>query len=230
VFRVFLVDMQVTYREALALVLEQDQQFTVVGQAASGETIDQPAPNIDLALVGLPYPDHPDVGLIRKLRSANPRMQVIAMTADNDRASIAMAVEAGATGVLTRSAPLREAIDTLRRSCLGEQLLTPDDTIELLRLAAERRELNFAATLTLGRLTRRELQILQVLAEGLGDREIAERLNISTETVRTHFVHILGKLDVSSRIQALIFAVRYGAVRIPTMHDSPLEVASRNGK
>jgi DNA-binding NarL/FixJ family response regulator len=125
-----------------------------------------------------------------------------------------MAIEAGATGVLEKSASLAETIEAIQLAWAGESLLPPQEMIDLLRMASLRRENEYAATETLNRLTPRELEILQVLAEGLSDREIGERLHISTETVRTHFVNILGKLHVSSRIQALVFAVRHGAVQI----------------
>ena len=125
-----------------------------------------------------------------------------------------MAIEAGATGVLARTTSLADIIESIQLAWAGESLLTaPGDDRSSTHGQPAARE-RVCGDGDLNRLTPRELEILQVLAEGLSDREIGERLHISTETVRTHFVNILGKLHVSSRIQALVFAVRHGAVQI----------------
>lgn len=84
----------------------------------------------------------------------------------------------------------------------------------MLRLASERREENREAQRALEQLTPRERDVLQALGRGLSDKEIAQDLGVSTETVRTHMVNILSKLEVDSRLQALVFAVRHGAVTI----------------
>jgi DNA-binding NarL/FixJ family response regulator len=97
---------------------------------------------------------------------------------------------------------------------MGEQLLELSEVVELLRIAGRRREQDRSAQVVISRLTRREREVLQALADGLNDREIAERLHISTETVRTHMVNILRKLGVDSRLQALVFAARHGIVKI----------------
>jgi DNA-binding NarL/FixJ family response regulator len=91
--------------------------------------------------------------------------------------------------------------------------MAPAEMIEMLRLAARQRETRFDIELRLSKLTRRELEVLRLLAEGLGDSEIADRLSISTETVRVHMPKMLGKLGVNSRLQALIFAWKAGVSR-----------------
>ncbi len=88
------------------------------------------------------------------------------------------------------------------------------EVIELLRLAGQRREEEREARLALDRLTRREREVLQALADGLGDKEIAARLVLSVDTARRHMANILGKLGADSRLQALVLAVRHGAVEI----------------
>ncbi len=96
----------------------------------------------------------------------------------------------------------------------GEPLLSPNETIELLRLASRRREQNFEAQRAIEKLTPREIEVLRALADGLSDREISERFHIGVGTTRNHIVSIFGKLGVHSRLQALIFAVRHGVVEI----------------
>ena len=105
-------------------------------------------------------------------------------------------------------------IDALRRLAAGEQLLAPQEVIELLRLADQHRERDRAAEFALGQLTPREREVLQALAEGLTDKEIAQRLHVRTDTARNHMMRILGKLGVNSRLQALVFALRHGGVRL----------------
>ena len=123
-------------------------------------------------------------------------------------------MEAGAEGVVHKSVGIREIIELVRRLSRGEQLLSTAEVIELLRLVGEEREQNRAAQAALSRLTQRELEVLQALAEGLNDKQIAQRLHISSETSRTHMVNILRKLGLESRLQALVFAVHHGAVTI----------------
>jgi DNA-binding NarL/FixJ family response regulator len=97
---------------------------------------------------------------------------------------------------------------------VGEQLLTQQEVIEALRFIGRERESNREAQLASARLTPREREVLQALAEGSSDREIARRLHVGEGTVHSHVTNILSKLEVSSRLQALVFAVRHGVVTI----------------
>jgi len=96
----------------------------------------------------------------------------------------------------------------------GETLLSPQEAVELLRLAGSRRETEYEARQTVALLTPREKEVLQALADGLDSKESAERLNISVETERNHMARILAKLGVHSRLQALVLALRHGVVSI----------------
>lgn len=212
--RALLVDDHAVYREAFGLALEQRLDLKIATQVASLEDARPWFAEVDLGVIGLSIADGNGHSLLREWRAANPTVPILVLSESPERSDLAMAIEAGATGVLEKSASLAETIEAIQLAWAGESLLPPQEMIDLLRMASLRRENEYAATETLNRLTPRELEILQVLAEGLSDREIGERLHISTETVRTHFVNILGKLHVSSRIQALVFAVRHGAVQI----------------
>jgi two-component system, NarL family, response regulator DevR len=212
--RVLLVDDHAVYREALGLILEQRLDLRVVAQVASIDAARPWFADVELGIVGLTITNGACAALLREWRAANPAAPILVLSESSERSDLAMAIEAGATGVLAKTTSLAEIIESIQLAWAGESLLPPQEMIDLLRMASLRREHEYAATETLNRLTPRELEILQVLAEGLSDREIGERLHISTETVRTHFVNILGKLHVSSRIQALVFAVRHGAVQI----------------
>jgi DNA-binding NarL/FixJ family response regulator len=169
---------------------------------------------VDLAVVDLNLPDGDGTELIGNLRAASPRAVVLVLTASAERGAYARAVEAGAAGVLNKSSSIKEVIDAARRLSAGEAVLSADEVAELLRLAGSRRERDREAQVAIEQLTPREGEVLRLLADGLSDKEIAERLYIGSGTARSHVVSILGKLRVHSRLQALVFAVRYGLVDI----------------
>lgn len=213
--RVLLVDDHASFRQPLAFMLNREPDLTVVAQAGSlAEARGLLNEEIDVGVVDLVLPDGNGVTLVRDLRAANSHSQVLVLTASVDRRDLARAVEAGASGVMNKSASIEEIISAIRGLSGGEQLMSPRELVDLLRLAVQQREQDRDAELALGRLTPREREVLQALAEGLNDREIGQQLHVSTETVRTHMVNILGKLGVESRLQALVYALRHGAVTI----------------
>lgn len=213
--RILLVDDHASFRQPLAFMLKREPDFMVVGQAGSlAEARALLNEEIDVAVVDLVLPDGNGATLVRDLRAVNPQSQILVLTASVDRRDLARAVEAGASAVMNKSARIDEIISAIRSLNAGEQLMSPRELVDLLRLAVQQREQDRDAELALGRLTPREREVLQALAEGLNDREIGQQLHVSTETVRTHMVNILGKLGVESRLQALVYAVRHGAVTI----------------
>jgi len=214
VIRVLLVDDHASFRQPLAFLLSREPDITVVGQAGTLAEARRLLRDIDVAVIDLALPDGDGVALIEELRAVNPRAAALVLTASTDRRHLARAVEAGAVGVLHKSAEVVEIIAAIRRLGAGEWLLTPREIVELLRLAGQQREQCREAEAALARLTAREREVLQALADGLSDREIAARLHISSETVRAHMSNILSKLGVQSRLQALVFALRHGAVTI----------------
>lgn len=213
--RVLLVEDHASFRQALAFMLEREPDFTVVAQAGSLAEARTLLEGVDIAVVDLDLPDGNGLDLVGELRAANPQGMVLVLTASADRKQFARAVEAGAAGVIHKSARIDEIISALRRLASGGQLLSPAEIIELFRFATHDLRQDRSAQMTLARLTPREREVLQTAAEGLRDKEIAERLHISTQTVRTHMENILGKLGVDSRLQALLLAARHGVVKLP---------------
>ena len=212
--RVLLVEDHASFRQALAMTFEREPDFEVVAQAGSLAQARGMLAGADVALVDIELPDGNGLDLIPEVRGANPHGAVLVLTARTERTQLARAIEAGAAGLIHKSADIGEIIETTRRVAAGELLLSPPEVIELLRLSTRLREQERDAQLRLGQLTRREREVLQALTDGLNDAQIAERLTISVETSRTHMANILGKLGVDSRLQALVYAVRNGAVRI----------------
>jgi two-component system nitrate/nitrite response regulator NarL len=213
-----LVEDHVSFRQALAFMFEREPEFEVVGQVGSvGEVRELPdglLRDVEVAVVDLALPDGDGLELIEDLSSNEPQIMTLVLSASLESGRFARAIEAGAGGVLHKSTPIKDIIGAVRRLRAGEALLSPDEVIEMLRVVSREREEKREALQAIEKLTSREREILRALAEGLESREIAEKLNITVETERTHMVNILSKLGVHSRLQALVFAARHGLVEI----------------
>ena len=213
--RVLLLEDHASFRQALALIIEREPDFSVVAQAGSLAEARALLPqDVDVAVVDLSLPDGEGRTVITALHRASPRTRVLVPTASLDPVQRAQAVEAGAAGVLHKAAALDEIVSAVRRLGAGEWLFAPHELVEMLRFVSRHRDQQREATLLLQQLTPREREVLQALAAGLDSKQIAERLYITVETERTHMVNILSKLGVHSRLQALVFALRHGAVAI----------------
>ena len=167
-----------------------------------------------MALVDLDLPDGSGVDFIGALRDAQPQVRALVLSAHSDPGQLARAIEAGATGVVHKSASPRDVVESVRRLYAGEQLLSQQEFMESIRLLSRERQADREVQLIIGQLTPREREVLQALAEGLSDKEISERLYVGVGTIHTHIKSILSKLEVQSRLQALVFAVRHGVVEI----------------
>jgi two-component system nitrate/nitrite response regulator NarL len=215
--RIFLVEDHASFRQALAFMFEREGEFAVAGQAGSlaeARSFLRKSPDgFDVAVVDLALPDGDGFGLIAEL-SSRPDIMTLVLSASLEPSRFARAVEAGASGVLHKSAPIGEIVDAVRRLRSGEALLSPAEVVEMLRMVSRRRQEEYEARRAIEKLTPREKQVLMALSEGLDSKDIAEKLHITVETERTHMVNILGKLDVHSRLQALVFAARHGLVEI----------------
>ena len=212
--RVLLVEDHATFREPLAFMLEREPEFTVAAQAGSLAEARRVLGGVDLAIVDLDLPDGNGADLVEELRAKNPGGMVLILTGSADREAHARAVERGAAGVLHKSVRVGEVIGTAKRLVAGEPLLSTDEVVELLRLAGRSRTRDRDARRSIDQLTPREREVLQALADGLSDKEISGRLHVGAGTVRNHLVSIFGKLGTNSRLQTLVFALRYGAVEI----------------
>ena len=223
--RILLVEDHTSFRQTLAYLFDQQPDFRVVAQA--GTLVEarraMEGSEADLGVIDLSLPDGEGTGLIAELRDANADFAALVLTASLDRANHARAVEAGAAGVLHKSADVDVILDATRRLGEGETLFSQDELVELLRLAGQNREEELEARVSIEQITPREREVLRSLAEGLSNKEIAAKLHMSVDTERTHMMNILNKLGVHSRIQALLFAARHGLVEAGLR----LELASR---
>jgi DNA-binding NarL/FixJ family response regulator len=198
-------------------MLEREPDLTVVAQAGSlaeARCILEGGPNVDIAVVDLNLPDGSGKDFITELMASNPNAQTLVLTALSEREPLAQAIEAGAAGILHKSSSIDDIVDAVRCLHAGEQLLSQQEVIEAVRLVSRQRREDREAELMLGKLTPRELEVLQALADGLGDKGIAQKLYVTPGTVRAHMTSILSKLEARSRLQALVLAVRHGFVKI----------------
>lgn len=214
--QILLVEDHASFRQTLAFIFDQEPGFEVVAQAGSLAEARQGMSGLkaDLGVIDLSLPDGEGVELIRELREANREFAALILTASLDKMEHARAVEAGAAGVLHKSADVDAILSATRRLAAGETLLSPVELVEFLRLAGRSREKEREAQASLRQITPREREVLQKLAEGLSNKEIAARLHMSVDTERTHMMNILNKLGVHSRLQALLFAARHGLVEL----------------
>ncbi len=216
--RILLIEDHASFRQALAFMFEREEEFAVVGQAGTlaeaREFLNGSADATDVAVCDLALPDGDGFDLIEELAAKGSRITTLVLSASLEPARFARAVEAGASGVLHKAVAIGDIVDAVRRLNAGEALLSPNKIIEMLRIVSRKRQEELEAQKSIDQLTRREREVLQALAEGLDSRDIAEKLHITVETERTHMVNILNKLDVHSRLQALVFAARNGVVEI----------------
>ena len=214
---IMLVEDHASFRQALAFMFEREPEFSVVAQAGSIKEAREAVENadgVDVAVVDLGLPDGDGVSLVEELSASKSGISALVLSASLEPARFASAVEAGAAGVLHKSASISEIVDAARRLTAGEALISPNEIIEMLRMVSRKRQEEYEVRQAIDKLTRREKEVLQALAEGLDSKEIAEKLHITIETERTHMVNILNKLGVHSRLQALVFATRHGLVEI----------------
>jgi DNA-binding NarL/FixJ family response regulator len=219
--RIMLVDDHTSFRQPLAFMLEREPDLTVVAQAGSlAEAREvlreahEDGPEVDVAIVDLELPDGFGTEFVAELLADNPNAQAMVLSAFSDKGTLALAVEAGAAGVLHKSSRIDDITAAVRRLRSGEQLLSQREVIEAVRYVSRTRSEARETQLMVAKLTPRERDVLQALAEGLSDKEIAERLYVGIGTVRSHTTSLLSKLAVQSRLQALVFAVRHGLVEI----------------
>jgi two-component system nitrate/nitrite response regulator NarL len=190
-----LLEDHASFRQALAFMFEREPGFELVAQAGSvieartlpGESLK----DVEVAVVDLGLPDGDGFELIEHFASAEPKIMTLVLSASLEPGRVARAVEDGATGVLHKATPIKDIVAAVRQLKSGEALLSPDEVVEMLRVVSRERQQRQEALQAIERLTPREIELLQALAEGLESREIAEKMSITVETERTHTVNIL---------------------------------------
>jgi DNA-binding NarL/FixJ family response regulator len=203
--RVLIADDHRLMREGTAALLRLDERIEVVGLAADGEEAlslaERRSP--DVALIDLGMPRLNGIETCAILRERFPEMEVVILTASEREEDLYAALRLGAAGYLLKDMPPRELIEAVLEAGRGEPNIAPSMAS---RILDEMRDED-----PLAALTEREREVLSLLADGLRNREIAERLVISEATVKTHVRHVLEKLRARNRAEAAAFAARHMA-------------------
>ena len=197
VIRVLIVDDHCIVREGLRMLLACDPNLEVVGEAADGAEAIQRArqlrPNVVVMDLLMPVLD--GISATRAIRNELPETQVLVLTIVLERVSVVEAIRAGATGYLLKDIQAAELHTAIKAAAAGQVYLSPQTSVYLLEP-----------------LTPREMDVLRLLAQANSNKEIARTLHLLEETVKFHVRHILAKLGVQSRTQAVLAAIRLGIV------------------
>ncbi len=207
--RILIVDDHALHRDGARGVLARHDDLDVVGDAGSAEMalalVDRLVP--DVVLMDIRMPGMGGIEATRRIRAAHPGVHVLVVSAYDDDEYVRGALEAGASGHLSKAAPGRELAEAIRAAAAGHTVVSPD---VLVRLLVGRAEVPGRPT-----LSERESAVLQCLARGLTSRQIAAELHISPRTVERHCESIYARLAVHSRTEAVVAAFAAGMVRGP---------------
>lgn len=211
--RLLIADDQAMVRSGLKMILESESDLEVVGEAQNGEEavrqVAKHKPDVVLMDVRMPVMD--GLEATRLVVTDHPDTRVIVLTTFDIDDYVYGALRAGASGFLLKDAPADDLIAAIRVVASGDALLAPSVTRRVIERFAERPAPN-AAIKGLDDLTERESEVLKLLARGLSNTEIAEKLFLSEATVKTHVSHILAKLGIRDRVQAVVTAYESGLV------------------
>lgn len=204
--RVLIVDDHRVVREGLQRFLERDPELIVVGEAADGVEAVELARQLrpDVVLMDLLMPVMDGIAATSAIRKELPETEVVALTSVLESSSVVGAVRAGAIGYLLKDIQASELRRAIKVAAAGQVQLTPQASAYLVR------EVQTPETTDM--LTGREREVLRLLALGHSNKEIARDLQIAEDTVKTHVKHVLAKLGVQSRTQAVLYAMRQGLI------------------
>ncbi len=211
--RIVLADDQELVRAGFRMILEGEDDFDVVGESTDGtaavELVKGERP--DVVLMDIRMPGLDGIEATRRIAAAGSGAHVLVLTTFDRDEYVYRSLEAGAAGFLLKTAPPARLIEAVRTVAAGEALLAPSITRRLIESYLRRPRPEAQARLDA--LTQRELEVLRLLADGLSNAEIAKRLVVSDTTVKTHVNHVLSKLALRDRVQAVIYAYESGLVQ-----------------
>ena len=209
---VLLVDDHKLVRQGVRAFLEAHDEFLVVGEAESGSVGVKLAEEYipDVVLMDLIMPEMDGVEATRQVKNISPRSHVVVLTSYHEDEHIFPALEAGATSYILKDVDMEELAEAVRRSARGEVTLHPRVASRILQElhGAKQDEVN-----PFTELTKREMEVLKLIASGLSNNEIADQLVISDHTVKGHVSNIFSKLHLADRTQAAVYAWQKGVVR-----------------
>lgn len=208
--RVLIVDDHALFRQGLQTVLDQEADIEVVGEAGDGQQAVQQAQELmpDVVLMDIRMPGRSGIDAAQRIKDSVPHAKILMLTISDEEVDLFDAIKAGASGYLLKEIPVDEIADAVRSVAAGQSRISPSMATKLLQEFSAMSKHEPKEMPSAPRLTDREMQVLKLVAEGLGNRDIAERLYISENTVKNHIRNILEKLHLHSRMEAVVYAVR----------------------
>lgn len=209
--RVLLADDHTLVREATAEIVDHQPDMQVVGQVGTGEEAITMARDLqaDVAVMDIAMPHVSGVEATRQITAQCPGCRVLMLTAHEEQRHVIESLQAGAVGYLPKTVNITELLQAIRATARGDSVLPPSIAAMVVRHLAEKEP----AEEPVCPLTGRELEVLQLVAWGLTNYDIAQQLYVSVRTVEAHLTHIYNKLGVGSRTEAVVCAMQRGWVK-----------------
>jgi two-component system response regulator DevR len=197
--KILIVDDHDIVRKGLAMLVSRQEDLSVVAEAGTiAQAVEKARESVpDVVLMDSRLPDGSGIEACREIRNENPEVKVLMLTSSSDEEAVMGSIMAGASGYLLKEIRSQEVVDAIRRVGSGQSLLDPTVTASVLDRVRRGKEEDVMA-----QLTEQELGILELIAQGRTNREIAGHIKLSLETVKNNVSNILGKLEVSRRSRA----------------------------
>jgi len=210
--RVLIVDDHALFRRGLEMVLTAEDGIEVVGEGSDGhEAIEKAGEMLpDIVLMDIRMPRRSGIEACAAIKEAVPSAKIVMLTISDEEEDLFEAIKAGATGYLLKEIAIDEVPEAVRAVHGGQSLISPSMASKLITefAALSKRSEEVQQQVPAPKLTEREMEVLRLVARGLGNREIAKELFISENTVKNHVRNILEKLQLHSRMEAVVYAVR----------------------
>jgi len=209
--RVLIADDHALFRRGIVIVLEQETDIVVVGEAGDGteavQIVQETMP--DVVLMDVRMPRRGGIESTQQIKEVAPHTKILMLTISDEEADLYDAIKAGASGYLLKEISIEEVADAIRAVNAGQSMISPSMASKLLtEFATIVKKTDEKPVATQPRLTDREMEVLKLVAKGRNNRDIAKELFISENTVKNHIRNILEKLHLHSRMQAVVYAVR----------------------